>query len=696
MPICRYFISILLFVIVALFSATNICAQNIEIPTLTADDFKDEKSVGLDKLRWKYYAGDDAAWSEKDFDDGGWKSLTNDEINADPLKTLEGWNGRAWFRLRLNVDESLANQPLALRVWHWGASEIYIDGKLIERFGTIKDDGGDEEFNPRGLFVPVVFDGGAHVIAVRQSFRAAENLRDGRGRWLARADYAPGVRIVLESAQGAAARLSRRARSNSFEYVFVGLFVALAAVHLLLFAFYPAARGNLYYSLFVGGLALTIYLNRLYNLGDITAQTRLLTDIARNISQASAIVALLAFLYIEFVGRVSAFFWVIIASWLVCIGLLTAQVSLPFPYFLMMLGVTLIDCLRIIGQSLVKRRAGALNIAAGVGLLVFGVANNIAFERKAHFLPAWLQEYNLYAALLSVPIAVSIYLARNFARTNRHLAAQLAQVRELSDRQLEHERTEADLRLAHEREKSENERRAKELEEARQLQLSMLPKKLPQIPNLEIAAYMKPASEVGGDYYDFYTGEDGTLTVAVGDATGHGLKAGSVVTATKSLFNAFAGEDDITNIFRQSSAALKRMNLRGLYMAMTMLKIKDNHLTVCAAGMPSALIYRSSTKTVEEISIKAMPLGSIANFPYKKQEFTLAAGDAVLLMSDGFPEMFNEADETLGFDEAARILPAVADGSPQQIINHLVEAGEKWANGRPQDDDVTFVVLKVV
>ncbi|MEJ7700687.1 MAG: hypothetical protein WKF71_13720 [Pyrinomonadaceae bacterium] len=74
---------------------------------------------------------------------------------------------------------------------------------------------------------------------------------------------------------------------------------------------------------------------------------------------------------------------------------------------------------------------------------------------------------------------------------------------------------------------AENERRAKELEEARQLQLSMLPKKLPQIPNLEIAAYMKPATEVGGDYYDFHVGADGTLTVAVGDATGHGLKAGT-------------------------------------------------------------------------------------------------------------------------------------------------------------------------
>ena len=85
-------------------------------------------------------------------------------------------------------------------------------------------------------------------------------------------------------------------------------------------------------------------------------------------------------------------------------------------------------------------------------------------------------------------------------------------------KQIEQERRAAELR-------AENERRAKEFEEARQLQLSMLPKKLPQHSNLEIAAYMKPATEVGGDYYDFHVGEDGTLTVAVGDATGHGLES---------------------------------------------------------------------------------------------------------------------------------------------------------------------------
>ncbi|MBL8208987.1 MAG: SpoIIE family protein phosphatase, partial [Blastocatellia bacterium] len=104
---------------------------------------------------------------------------------------------------------------------------------------------------------------------------------------------------------------------------------------------------------------------------------------------------------------------------------------------------------------------------------------------------------------------------------------------------------------------AENEQRAKELEEARQLQLSMLPKKLPQLPGLEIAAYMKTATEVGGDYYDFHLADDGTLTVAVGDATGHGLKAGTVVTAMKSLFRTFAPEPELASVFTRSSRVLK-------------------------------------------------------------------------------------------------------------------------------------------
>lgn len=175
---------------------------------------------------------------------------------------------------------------------------------------------------------------------------------------------------------------------------------------------------------------------------------------------------------------------------------------------------------------------------------------------------------------------------------------------------------------------------------------------------------------------------------------GHGLKAGSVVTATKSLFNAFIDEQHIPSIFRQSSLALKRMNLRGLFMAMTMVKIKDNRMIISIAGMPSALVYRRETENVEEIAIRAMPLGSVANFNYQEKEMLLSKGDCVLLMSDGFPEMFNQSGEMIGFDKAPEILSEIADKSSQEIINHLVAAGESWAGTRPADDDVTFVVFK--
>jgi serine phosphatase RsbU (regulator of sigma subunit) len=207
---------------------------------------------------------------------------------------------------------------------------------------------------------------------------------------------------------------------------------------------------------------------------------------------------------------------------------------------------------------------------------------------------------------------------------------------------------------------------------------------------------MKPATEVGGDYYDFHVGADGGLTVAVGDATGHGLKAGTVVTAAKALFRNYADDADIPDVFLKSSRVIKEMNLRGLFMAMTMLKIKDNRLVMCAAGMPSALVFRAVTKSVEEISIRAMPWGSPFAAAYEQSELTLAPGDAILLMSDGFPEMFSEAGEMIGDGAAAEALSEAANGSPQEIINRLIETGEKWAGKRPPDDDVTFVVIKMI
>ncbi len=242
---------------------------------------------------------------------------------------------------------------------------------------------------------------------------------------------------------------------------------------------------------------------------------------------------------------------------------------------------------------------------------------------------------------------------------------------------------------------AENLRKTEELEEARQLQLSMLPKELPQLPHLDIAVYMKTATEVGGDYYDFHIGLDGTLTVVVGDATGHGMKAGTMVTTTKSLFNVLAPNPNIVETFHEMTRCLKLMQMQNLSMCMTMLKITGSKIQMSAAGMPPVFIYKRENQTIEEHVMKGMPLGTFSEFPYTIINNELNPGDTILLMSDGFPELFNDKKEMYGYKRARNYFEEIAGESPEEIINKLKDAGSDWTNDQDPDDDVTFVVIKV-
>jgi len=242
---------------------------------------------------------------------------------------------------------------------------------------------------------------------------------------------------------------------------------------------------------------------------------------------------------------------------------------------------------------------------------------------------------------------------------------------------------------------AENERKSKELEEARQLQLSMLPKELPNLPHLDIEVYMKTATEVGGDYYDFHLSIDGTLTVVIGDATGHGMKAGTMVTTAKSLFNSYASNDDILLTFQEMTRCIKQMQMRNLSMCMTMLKIKGNSMMYSSAGMPPIYLFRYEDRKVEEKLMKGMPLGSFSNFPYKMDKTELEKGDTILLMSDGFPELKNGSEMFYGYNKVKISFEEAADRPPEEIINYLKDEGSKWINGKEPDDDVTFVVIKV-
>jgi len=223
----------------------------------------------------------------------------------------------------------------------------------------------------------------------------------------------------------------------------------------------------------------------------------------------------------------------------------------------------------------------------------------------------------------------------------------------------------------------------------------MLPQNLPELPNLDIAVYMKTATEVGGDYYDFRVSMDGTLTVVAGDATGHGMKAGTMVSVVKGLFNSYAANNNILFVFGEMSRCIKQMNFNQLAMCMTMLKISGQKLRLSSAGMPPVLIYRSKTNSVEERLIKGMPLGTMVTFPYEEQETTLNPGDTVFVMSDGFPEMKNVDGELFGYDRVQEVFASSAAAAPDEIIDSLKEAETGWTGNAAPDDDITFIIIKV-
>ncbi|MCW8848518.1 MAG: SpoIIE family protein phosphatase, partial [Melioribacteraceae bacterium] len=628
------------------------------------------------------------------------------------------------FRKNIIIDSSLYNKSVSFTIDHFGASEIYLNGKLLSSYGKVDANPDSEKvYIPNDI--PIVLNFGSdstYLISVRYSNYKSISDPEWVDSWYGQ----HGFIIRLHEINSRIKNLIDNSKANfGINFAIGGIFFSLAILYFLLHLFYSRQKENLYYALFSFSLSLVFFTSLLTQLVHSKLIWLIIFKLLGITGISLAFLGYLGFIYSIFYKNIPKQIWFFLFG-TVFLGLMLFSTplrelmnyALPIYIFL-----ATVEGLRAIIVALVKKKEHSWVIGAGVMVFVFLILT-IFVINVFNIRPPEIAILILFLiGLFGLPSSMSVYLARSIASTNKKLEQQVVEIKELSEKELMSQQKHTELMLETEREKSakneailqakaaelqakaseaekrileaENDRKTRELEEARSLQLSLLPRILPVVPNLEISVYMQTATEVGGDYYDFHYDPDGELTVLIGDATGHGLNAGTVVTATKSLFNSYASDPNIVETFNKMSSSLKQMNFRLLSMCLMLLKINGNNLRLSSAGMPPALVYRKNTDLVEEFLIRGMPLGTTNTFPYELRETNIEKGDTILLMSDGFPELFNDEKEMFGYKNVQEEFQKCGMKSTDEIIDYLKDKIKNWTSGILPNDDVTFVVLKV-
>lgn len=638
----------------------------------------------------------------------------NKEEGWVPLKTAifpwqvnDDWPVYGWFRATLpkgKINDSI--QLNTATVYLRGAAEIYINGKLWNKFGepslTLENEVLARNFD----FFPISLDTSrTNEILVRFSNHKRELL--------SKVGIYTGFRMLFGNYSSF---LTERENSGTetakiIAYALIGFASAFLILHLLIYIFNRQDKYNLAYVLLLASYIISYSLNVASN-GQSDVDFLYWLYIFEAIMVMAMHMALLFFVYevvykdIPLVGYIILGLGSLgIMKYLWFGGSLSWEGSAYFPISYDD-AIYLLVYIEIARSMFVARNKhkNARIIAIGGGLtLAIGMLN--LFANNSSFYIEWLN--NAYPGMMALFISMSVYLATNLTDTNKSLALKLDEVRVLSQQNLSQERERSKLLLQNEKVRAraqiaelqtkameeENKRKSFELEEARKLQLSMLPQQLPQQNGFELCAKVFTASEVGGDYYDYHQKNGADLLLTLGDATGHGVAAGTMVTATKALFQNCNPEESLDVVLRDLSCALQSMNFKRMFMSLSLLRLHSNSFEYCAAGMPGLWHFSAHDKSITKIVSKGMALGTKVQFDYDVITKQLQKGDSLMLLTDGFTELFNEENEMMSESWLEQKMQQASDWSALNLAKKLEACMQEWQGETALKDDASYLIV---
>ncbi|RNC65282.1 MAG: GAF domain-containing protein [Desulfuromonadales bacterium] len=276
------------------------------------------------------------------------------------------------------------------------------------------------------------------------------------------------------------------------------------------------------------------------------------------------------------------------------------------------------------------------------------------------------------------------------------LSGQLAQavriVREMDEKDREREEKERAL--------LQNARVLKEMEIAKQIQLSLLPSSPPVIPELAIDGRCKPAAHVGGDYYDYFRHGNACVDMVIADVSGHSVGAALIMAETRTVLRAQARSDKSTADILATLNEILHDDLSGAELFITMFYVRydtTNHLlTYANAGHNPPLIYRTGNRACIELDAEGLILGVKRDVLFEEKSILLHEGDIVLLYTDGITEAENAQGDFFGASRLCDLLATNRNRPVDEIIGAILAEVEAFCQNTSLNDDVSMVVFKVL
>lgn len=683
---------------------------------------------------WKFFPKDNYQYKESNYDDSKWFNVKSTLPEQDQIKT--NFKGIGWFRLKFNLDSLLDSIPLCFYLEQEGASEIYLDGKLLGTFGKIgTNEENEERYSPQSemIFFKPKYNK-EMVIAVRYSNYAYDHTYDNAGFRQA------GFKLKLDNAYDRFETINSSTLGSS-EFGIGGFmfFFTLSIIHFLLWIFYRARRSNLFYSvfsLFFGYFFLHNFLTSIIDNPGTVDLLNLFLIIIIPISFISLLVLLYSLFYEKFPKQL----WVFTGF-----GLLSS-VSLVFRWDFSMVIASLlvlgsfVEVLRVVFVAIRKKKRGSSIIGAGFGflavffismVLITVISGGFSLDDESTMQYVFLAFFAL--SIISIPLSMSIFLAWDFSSTNKSLQNKLIEVEELSNKNLEQQKEKQKIletqketleQQVKERtqeinsQKIEIENKAEQLADkqkeildsiayAKRLQEAILPTKqlMAELFKENFILYL-PKDIIAGDFYWIHKTKD-SVYLAVADCTGHGVPGALVSIVCSNALNRAVKEfncvspgqilDKTRQLVIETFISENGEEVKdGMDISLLKFNLNDKN-KIEWAGANNPLWYFNEKKEFFEIKPNKQPIGKYAEEkPFTTHVLQLNVGTQLFLFTDGYADQFGgPKGKKFKYKQLFTELNNNLNTTKAEQKNNLEKAFVNWKGNLEQIDDVCIIGVTI-